>query len=709
MNGEPAPLTAPAFELLSALARRRERVVSKQELLRALWPEEARAESELLTPLAALRELLGPAVITTIPGRGYRFVAAVDDDVSGAAPAPVAAVAAAARTNLPAQLPVLFGRETDVAALETLLVSERLVTIVGTGGIGKTRLATAAAHAASSGFPDGVWLVELAPVGEPALVQGTVARTLGVPLDADASAPQLAQRIADRQLLLVLDNCEHLLDGVAPVVAALHEAAPGVCVLATSQEPLKLPGEQVYRLATLACPVEESLASARAAGAVALFEARARAADSRFTLDAGNLGAVIEICRRLDGIALAIELAAARVPLLGVDGLRQRLADRFKVLTAGARLAPRRHQTLRAALDWSYTLLNGDEQRVFQCLGVFAGGFGLEAAQRVAAAEGLDEWAVLDHLGALVDKSLVVVEPDAAGGTGPRYALLESARAFALERLEEAGGTPATARRHALAVLDGFERSVAEVWTTPMDALLPRVLPDIDNLRAALEWAAGEDATTLTALAGASWWLWKPALVPAEGLRWCETAIGRIDATTPHALEARLRYGYANLSHLSAAERELAALRRAAELYGEIGDRQGAYLALTRLAQKLAWRYDLSAAAQAAQDAAVLWDADWPPVMREDLLLARTYVLEASGRAAEGQPLMEELVALMRGLGDARKLDVALIQFAENLVVQGKDGQAIEVRREVAQRVADRRVDYAGTNLANLSAALTFH
>ena len=344
-----------------------------------------------------------------------------------------------------------------------------------------------------------------------------------------------------------------------------------------------------------------------------------------------------------------------------------------------------------------------------QCLGVFAGGFGLEAAQRVAAAEGLDEWAVLDHLGALVDKSLVVVEPDAAGGLGPRYALLESARAFALERLEEAGRTPATARRHALAVLDAFERSVAQVWTTPMDALLPRVLADIDNLRAALEWAAGEDATTLTALAGASWWLWKPALVPAEGLRWCETAIGRIDATTPPGLEARLRYGYANLSHLSAAERELAALRRAAELYGEIGDRQGAYLALTRLAQKLAWRYDLSAAAQAAQEAAVLWDADWPPAMREDLLLARTYVLEASGRAAEGQPLMEELVALMRGLGDARKLDVALIQFAENLVVQGKDGQAIEVRREVAERVADRRVDYAGTNLANLSAALTFH
>ncbi len=709
LAGEPAALGARAFDLLMVLAERRDRIVPKNELLDLVWPGLVVEENNLQVQISGLRKLLGSQAIATVPGRGYRLTAtpyaALAKELSAAptvAPAPSPAMPATA-TNLPGELPPLYGRETELRAVGELLRSHRHVTLVGTGGLGKTRLALAAAHAAQADFADGVWLVELAPINDPGLVLATVARALGVPLDAQATAEQLGERLVDRQLLLVLDNCEHLIDGVAAVANALLRAAPRLHVLATSQEPMKLAGERVMRPGPLNVPPVhgDSLDGGHDEGALQLFEARVRALQPRFELNAANRAAAIDICRRLDGLPLAIELAAARVPLLGVDGLRQRLDDRFKLLTAGSRLAPHRQQTLRAALAWSHTLLSADEQLVFRRIGVFAGSFGLGAVQRVAADDSHDEWAVLDHLGGLVDKSLVLCEP----GDVPRYRLLESGRAFALERLGDAGEAAAVARRHAEATRDTFEQADAQQWTLRDDLLVPPLLPEIDNLRAAVGWAAGPqgDAELLVALVGASSVIFKAAGLVHEGLGWCAMAIERIHATTPPALEARVLLAFAQLSHQFEAEREIAALHRAVQIYKTLADHQGLYRTLCVLAQKQTWRYDIAAAEQATNDAAALIDPRWPALMQEGLLTARTYLLEATGRAEQGQAPMEELVALMRAWGDPHKLDRALLQLAENLFVQGKATPAIEIRREVAGRDAND-----GHNLGNLSAALAY-
>lgn len=717
VGGQPARLGARAFDVLIALVERHDSVVSKNELLDIVWSGLVVEENNLQVHVSTLRKLLGSKAIVTLPGRGYRFSALADHAPEAAhqpeneakrweTQSPAAHVG-----NLPSHLPPLFGRETELVTLFGLMKSHRLVTIAGAGGMGKTRLAQAAAFAASRdplAFPGGVWLVELAPVKERQLVLLSVAQTVGVALDAEASADDLGERLVGRKMLIVLDNCEHVAMHVAPIVNALLRAAPQINLLATSQEPLKVPGEQVMRLGGLSLPHVDPQCEPTGGvyGAVTLFAARAREATPQFALNSENQTAIAEICRRLDGIPLAIEFAAARLSLLGVDGLRRRLDDRFRLLTTGSRLAPPRQQTLYAALEWSHALLAPDEQIVFRRLGVFRGSFGLDAAQMVAADRDYDQWAVLDHLAALVDKSLVICE----SAVVPRYRLLESARAFAFERLQKTGELPAAMGRLGQAVLTQFELAFARRWTAKTDELLASTLPDIDGLRAALVWAASDngDPVHLAALVGAASWFWKPANVAAEGVSWNRTATEQIPANAPPAIEARLLLSYASLSHQSEAGKELAALHRAASLYRTCADIQGRYETLAVLAQKYIWLRELDAAAAAIAEASALYDTAWPPVMRESLLVARTYWLEVSGRAAEAEPLMTELVALMRSFGDDRKLDHALTQLAENLFVQGKAADAIVVRREVVRRIGAQRVNYAGGNLANLCAVLTF-
>ena len=431
-DGRPQTLGQRAFDVLQVLIERRERIVGKNELLDVVWPGLVVEENNLQVQISALRKLLGPQAIATIPGRGYRFTVALDDATAGGdvGPQPAEALTPALgrgpATNLPKELPPLYGREADLAALRALVDRHKLVTVVGAGGIGKSRLAQAAAHAAIGRWPDGAWMVELAGLSEPSLVPGAIARALGVTVasgDEAAARGALVAALAARTLLLVVDNCEHLQDAVSAAVEAILRDAPGVAVLATSQEPLRLPDEHQFRLAPLAVPADATAAAAREAGAVALFEARVRAVDPRFALTDENLALAIDVCRRLDGLPLAVELAAARVGTLGLRPVRDKLDARFKLLTGGARATLRRHQTLRAALEWSHNLLEADERAVFRRLGAFAGGFTMETAQAVAADGAIDEWAVLDHLSALVEKSLVVMDP----GDPPRYRMLESA------------------------------------------------------------------------------------------------------------------------------------------------------------------------------------------------------------------------------------------------------------------------------------------
>ena len=515
IDGKAATLGSRAFDVLLALVERRERLVRKNELLDLVWPDTVVEENNLQSQVSQLRKLLGPQAISTIPGRGYRFSAAVDESPPSAlaaatqvpgmprAEAPSPSPGAALRTNLPAVLPALIGRDDDLLALGALIDrhrgTHRLVTIAGAGGIGKTRLAQTLLQARTGAFAHGVCFVDLAPVADPRQIADTIATALGVPAAVGDATEALTSAVAPLEILILLDNAEHLLDEVARIALHLLASAPGLQLLVTSQAPLKVADERIYRLGALALPDDEvDVAEALTFGAVALFVDRAQAADRRFALDAGNVETVIDICRRLDGLPLALELAAARVPLLGVKRLATSLGERLRLLTAGSRGAPARQQTLRAALEWSHGLASPVEQVVFRRLGVLAGSSTLELVQQVVADAAIDAWAAVEALGGVVDRSLVSVSADEP----PRYRLLDSPRAFASERLAAAGELDIVAARHAGAMRALFEPTcdslirsgvgVQEAFAA-MDA-------DLDNAQAALKWAQTHDEQTAASL-----------------------------------------------------------------------------------------------------------------------------------------------------------------------------------------------------------------
>jgi predicted ATPase/DNA-binding winged helix-turn-helix (wHTH) protein len=717
VDGRPVGLGARAFDLLLALLERRDRIVAKNELLDCVWPGLVVEENNLQVQISSLRKALGPKAIATIPGRGYRFTAALDGEAMGhlqaTAPHSISTseatdTHAAPLSNLPVELPPLYGRAEDLLALGALIELHKLVTVVGAGGIGKTALALALAHRLVGSFADGVWRVELAPVADASLLPTTVARVLHVELGAAAQIETMAKALSTSRMLIVLDNCEHLLNAVAEVAAALLSAAPNVRLLATSQEPLRIAQEHVYRLGALALPVEGGVESARQAGAVALFEARAQAAAARFALTEHNIAAVVDICRHLDGIALAIELAAARVPLLGVDGLRARLDERFRVLTGGPRLALQRHQTLRAALDWSHGLLTQDEQTVFRRLGVFVGSFSLESAQRVTADNRIDEWAVLDHLGALVDKSLVVAET----GEEPRYRLLETSRAFALEKLQQAGEAEAALRRQAEAMLAVFEGSLKDEYLLSTQARLERYLPDLDNARAALDWSVGAsgDAELWIALTGAIAWLWVSAGLRPEGMRRSRSAMARIAPSTAPHLVARLLGSWSRLAHPEVGPDELAADARAVELYRTLGDRHALFTALCFQGRALANCRRAEEAEVALHEAEQIFESTWPPALRIPLLTARCWLFMGQGRFEEGIGVGQELLQLSIALDDKRLTLAALIFLEQSAASLGRWEESVALGRAMAERIQRDRSLLSGIEnivFSNLSASLT--
>lgn len=435
------------------------------------------------------------------------------------------------RLNPLAGVPTLFGRQEDLQRLLSLLASHRLVTVAGSAGIGKTRLAQAATDACAKSIGDGVWWVDLAPMTDSMLLPNALAVATGLNMEGGDALNTLLVALREKSPLVVLDNAEHLLDGVASFVTRLLREVPGVRFLVTSQEPLHIGDECVLRLEPLSLPSGDDPERIADSGAVALFVARAQAADRRFELRANNRAVVAEICRRLDGIPLAIELAAARVPLLGVEGLRDKLDQRFYVLTAGRRSSLRRHQTLRAALEWSHQLLAPAQQVVLRRLGVFTGGFTLEAAQQVAEDDqGIDRWDVLEHLGALVEKSLVVAEGDAV----PRYRMLETTRLFALERLIESGESDDVRGRHRdhyLALAEECERVMLFDETRRH---LARLDIERDNLFLALAWAPrADDARLGLRLAAAMHDYWFLRAMPALGAEVTRAALERPGAQVP--------------------------------------------------------------------------------------------------------------------------------------------------------------------------------
>lgn len=437
VDGHPAALGSRAFDLLLALVERRDRVVLKSELLDVVWPGLVVEENNLQVQISALRKLLGQKAIATIPGRGYRFLASALD---GREQTVATAATNTQRTNLARPLPELFGREHDLRALDALIEQRTLVSVVGAGGMGKTLLAQHLLDKRRDQYQHGVWWVELGPITDPSLIPGTIAAALDLELEAGDQTPALCKALAGLKALIALDNAEHLLAELAMVVRAVMVAAPEMRFLVTTQAPVNLAAEWVYRIDSLAVP-DGSASAAQAGGfsAIQLFVERARSLDTRFELNETNVSSVIDLCRQLDGMPLAIELAAARAPMLGVQQLARSMQDRLRLLNVNRnRDAVTRLQTLRGALEWSHGLLAQRERAVFRRLAVFVGSASLDSIRAVVTdAQGeLDEWAVMDALGILVARSLVVVKP-ALDGVTQRFRLLDSPRLFALERLTE--------------------------------------------------------------------------------------------------------------------------------------------------------------------------------------------------------------------------------------------------------------------------------
>jgi predicted ATPase/transcriptional regulator with XRE-family HTH domain len=428
--------------------------------------------------------------------------------------------------NLPRRLSSFVGRDATVAEICKQIETSPIVTLVGTGGVGKTRCALEAGARLLDGTGDGVWLADLAPLVERAPVAGAIARALSVPESPDRPLLEtLTNSLRSKQLLLIADNCEHVIDDARGVIAAIARTCPGVRILATSREPLNVAGEAVYRLPSLA-----------PAAAVQLFADRAANVDRSFSVRDENAPFVAEICRRVDGIPFAIELAAARVNVLAPRELVAKLDELFRVLTGGDRSALPRQHTLRALIDWSYDLLAEDERPVFRKLSIFAGSFTLGSATAVCGDGAADEFTMLDLLSSLVDKSLLEAEP---AERGTRFRFLESTRAYARERLAAAGDYAATARAHAVHYTELAERLEGAHNSTPDRIWLADVRPEMENWRAALAWSSASDLELAQRMAGALRWAYS-YVAPAEGRRMVRAALGTVGPDAPTAVTAKL-------------------------------------------------------------------------------------------------------------------------------------------------------------------------
>ncbi|WBV41562.1 winged helix-turn-helix domain-containing protein [Pseudoroseomonas cervicalis] len=477
-----------ALDLLVTLARHPGQVLDRDALVAAVWPGRHVDESNLRAQVAALRKALGESEaearhVLTVPGRGYSFVAPLH------APAtPVRAAPAA--DGLPPRLQPVLGRDAEIALLAGHLATRRFVSIIGAGGIGKTTVALSVARRLAAEGDQPPLLLDLGSLTDGALAAGQLLAALGGSLQGGG----LAAALGTARRLIILDSCEHVIGAAASLAEQILRAGPEIRLLATSREPLRAEGEWTYRLPSMECPPEGAAltaAQALAYPALALFVERLQAAGAIPELDDAAAALVARICRQLDGIPLAIELAAPRVAQLGLHSLAERLDDRFRLLMQGRRTALPRHQTLRATLDWSHDLLSPEEQRLLRRLAVFQGCFPLDAALAVCGDEGEDPVRLLDRLGSLVDKSFLVPQPRQAEMA---YRCLDTTRLYLASKLEEAGETASVALRHARHYAAAFHRAEALWEQLPVAEARARLCPDIDNLRAAIDWSLGTGA-----------------------------------------------------------------------------------------------------------------------------------------------------------------------------------------------------------------------
>jgi predicted ATPase/DNA-binding winged helix-turn-helix (wHTH) protein len=570
-------LGSRAFDILVCLVERAGGVVGKEQLMARAWPTMSVEESNLKIQISALRRAIGDGhgdhrYIVTVPGRGYSFVATVRRELPLRPPV-ATTIASAPTNNLPFAATRMIGRDDNVTALLSLLSRQRLVTIVGPGGIGKTTLAVATAEQMAHDFQR-VCFVELASVRDQALVASALASALDLPTVSNEPLPSVIASLKEQNALIVLDNCEHVIDEAASLADDVLGGARSIRILATSREPLRIAAETVHHLTPLDIPAATLTAEqAFAYPAVELFMERARANSDGFNVTEPEVPVVIEICRRLDGIPLAIELAAATVDLFGVRDLSARLDKRFTLLTMGQRTALPRHRTLRATLDWSYEILSSPEQATLRALSVFQGPFTLDGANAVATVGEPGSFDVIEIVHTLVSKSLVNVD---LGGSTALLRLLDSTRAYALEKLQRHGEFEAAARRHAVFCCDYLEK-LEEAWPSLAPEDKDNHSRQVDNIRAAVEWAfssGGDDALGAALTVAAV-----PFLLHFSLVEECAVTIRRL-LTGDRATRARTRrqemklfWGLASaILQTQMAPAAVAAWRSASEIATELDD-----------------------------------------------------------------------------------------------------------------------------------------
>ena len=493
-------LGSRALDILIVLISTPNEVVSKKDLMSRVWPDVIVEEGSLRFHMASLRKALGDGkdgarYITTIPGRGYCFVAPVSRPGSPRDDAPVAA-SNFPHANLPSRLSRMVGRDEDVLKLSAQLNASRFVTIVGAGGVGKTTVAIAVGHHLIDAFSGALLFVDLGMLGDPDLVTAGMASMLGLSVQSNDATPNLIAYLRNKRILLILDTCEHLVEAVAPLAASIIDAAPQVHILATSREALRVEGEHIYRLDALACPPDDpglTAAAVRTFPATQLFVERAVASGARLDVSDAEAPIVASICRKLDGVALAIELAARRVESYGLQQTAALLDQRLTLLWLGSRTAPPRQKTLQATLDWSFGLLTELERVVLRRLAVFVGHFTLDAALEVVTSATLDRSTVLSAIDSLVAKSIVATSPF---GAMMRYRLLDTTRAYVLESNIDDAESADLAVRHAAYYRRWLEQTGTEWSSLATGAERTPHFAAVNNVRAALEWCFGANGNT---------------------------------------------------------------------------------------------------------------------------------------------------------------------------------------------------------------------
>ncbi len=704
-DGTPVDLGGRAFDILLQLVRQPGQVVSKPALLGAVWEGRAVEQNNLTVQMSGLRRVLGAdasgqPLIRTVPGQGYVFAGEM-----GGTPEPTPAPPP---DRLPLPPSSFIGRESELSDVRDLMDAHRLVTVLGIGGIGKTRLALQAASELAPGFRDGARLIDLAPITDPRWLAHGLATACGAGEGVAEAA--LVAALRRRHMLLLLDNAEHLTAALAPLLRTVLAGCPDVSILVTSRTRLGIPGESVFRLQPLSAPPpgRGSAETAMRFDAVRLFVERATALIPGFRLRDAEADAVSAICRRLDGIALAIETAVPRLQVLTPQQIADRLDQRFHLLPPLNRDTAPRQRTLREMFDWSWELLDFDEAALLQRLALFAGSASLRALVALSA-DGTTEWDVLDRLTELVEKSLVVTE---GVGHEPRYRLLETTRLYALDRL----GNEAEARlrrAHGAYFVSVLEQAEAE-WPTTRDVIwLDRYGADADNVRAALKWAfeskADPDAEALgLRLVAASYPLWwdLPGLPLREGRRWFDLAVQRIRPDTPAITAARLWFGHSWRDARFGDTENFPSASRAVGLFRGLDDPVGLGAALWRAGNTMLTAETADIASRDLEESERVLRTVPPTKFLALCLVKRADLLLRQGALDDAYAKYNEAMRIIRAIGHWYGLMTCASNMADLLLMRGDPERALhqlESTRDELPR--ELRSPHSATLAAHLALA----